>query len=154
MLKVTMRHPRPVRPLRTLVVAVPLWIVMILTGGQWCLMPQGVAHPVVSSASGVGHAGDGGHVATGGHAVHAAAVQPVAHDAHGAGDARSPGSSHRQHESNGASCESQAPCSVAIAAASLQLAESPAPHHAKSLTRVTARPHSLALAPELPPPRA
>ena len=41
-----------VRRALTLAVALPLWIVMILTGGQWCLMPGSAsAHPVVSSAA-------------------------------------------------------------------------------------------------------
>ncbi len=130
----------PFLRLRTLVVALPLWIVMILTGGQWCLMPEGGApHPVVSSAAGMGHASAAGHDERG---THAPAGEHSQHSQHGPSGG------------DGASCESQAPCSVAIVATAAPLVDATVPHPAAPLPWAPGQPHSLALAPELPPPRA
>jgi hypothetical protein len=79
---------------------------------------------------------------------------------HASNAAHAPHAQGREHEQQGthdrdmASCESQAPCSVAIAVATSQLAASPAPHAAETPSLAPGHPHSLAIAPELPPPRA
>jgi len=62
---------------------------MILTGGEWCLMPgSAAAHPMVSSAAGAGHAAGGGHAAGERSAVVASGHDP--HDVHGARVAHHP----------------------------------------------------------------
>lgn len=139
-----MRSPQ--HRLRTLAVALPLWIVMILTGGQWCLMPEGGApHPVVSSAAGMGHAGE---AVLGAHGTHAMAEPHSRHSQH------SQHSQHGRSGGDGASCESQAPCSVAIAAVAAPLVGAPVPHRTAPRPWLPGEPPSFALAPELPPPRA
>lgn len=154
------------RRLRTFAVAVPLWIVMVLTGGQWCLMPDsGGAHPVVSSAAGVGHGVLGEHAAA--HAPDVGARAGVSqHVAPHAPDGSGPGARHEGHAGSpghaaspvggggGAACESQAACSVAIIPGELQLTANAAPAVPRAVAPVRARPRSIAAAPELPPPRA
>lgn len=142
----------------TLAVALPLWIVMILTGGQWCLMPGSAsAHPVVSSAARVGHA-----AAPDAHAVHAGVTRSAPHApsharqalaaAHdGSADSHLPPA---HHGDSGRPCESQTACSVAIAPATLQLADAAALAPWQPAGPPPTRPASLVLAPELPPPRA
>ncbi|MFP5354962.1 MAG: hypothetical protein ACLGIK_07360 [Gemmatimonadota bacterium] len=126
-----------VRRALTLALALPLWIVMILTGGQWCLMPGSAsAHSVVASAAGVGHA-SAPEVRAATHAVAAAPHLPPAH-----------------HGDSGRPCESQTACSVAVAPATLQLTEAAALAPWQPAGPPPTRPASLVLAPELPPPRA
>lgn len=138
--------------------ALPLWIVMVLTGGQWCLMPgSAAAHPVVSGASRVGHAAEpGAHVRSAAHgtrAVHQAAPEEAAYAA--AAAAHASGHSRTSHHGEGErSCASQAACGVALAPAELQLAGTSAPGSWRVPAIPRERPASLTLAPELPPPRA
>ncbi|HEX4935134.1 MAG TPA: hypothetical protein VFV33_18245 [Gemmatimonadaceae bacterium] len=175
-----MAFPRRIRvtPLRRRVTGLavfPLWIIMVLTGGQWCLMPGSAsAHPVVSSAPMVGHAAmtegvRGAHSqdahaqdaharGTGHHAVRDAATDAAVaapgatvHDATtlGATMPSRPASEHGPRD-----CESQAACSVAIAPAPVLAGAPPtdAPPHPRRLRvdRLLSRTQS----PELPPPRA
>lgn len=132
----------PFRRVLTSIVVLPVWIVMILTGGQWCLMPgTATAHAVVSSAAMVGHA-------AGAHSMeHASATASEDHHASGSSQSGTP-----THGPRG--CASQAACSVAIAPAprivigsESQVAVQPPRLHVDRLA-------SLVAAPELPPPRA
>jgi hypothetical protein len=134
-------------------IALPIWIVMILTGGQWCLMPGAVsAHVVVSSAGGAGHAERDAH------AAHSTALSPSQHAGDVAHD-RAQGDSHhhapaeqQDHASRG--CESQAACSVAIAPAEVPVATASVASRGEPTVLRPEHPASRSLAPELPPPRA
>lgn len=130
------------RRVLTALVVLPVWIVMILTGGQWCLMPgTATAHAVVSSAAMVGHA------ALGHSMEHASAAASEDHHASGSSQSGQP-----THGPRG--CESQAACSVAIAPAPLEVIGS-GPHVVVELPRLHVdRFASPVAAPELPPPRA
>lgn len=139
----------------TVAVALPLWIVMILTGGQWCLMPGNAsAHPVVSSAVRLGHA-----AVEGAHAAERGAHAPAASHDHGAaaathGGKGGDGSHLSHHQQGGRACESQTACSVVIAPAALQLTEGGTPAPWQPAASPGTPPASRSLAPELPPPRA
>lgn len=142
---------RILRRALALSVVLPLWIVTILTAGQWCLMPvDAAAHLAVSSAAGMGHAvappahPGGPHAPSHAHTVGAAARDGSA-DLH---------SLPAHHGESGRACESQAACSVAIAPAALQLTGEAEPAPWRPAGPPSTRPASLALAPELPPPRA
>lgn len=138
-----------------LTVALPLWIVMILTAGQWCVMPVGAAaHPVVSSATGMRHA-----VALPARVGEPHALPHAPSQAHSASATARDGSTDphalpAHHGDGGRPCESQTACSVAIAPAELQLTEEAPPAPWQPAGPPSTRPASLALAPELPPPRA
>lgn len=132
----------PVRRWLAAIVVLPVWIVMILTGGQWCLMPgTATAHAVVSSAATVGHA-------AGAHAMeHARAAASEEHHPSGPSQSGEP-----THGPRG--CESQAACSVAIAPAPLVVIGAEAQVAAQPPRLHVVRLASLVAAPELPPPRA
>lgn len=132
----------PVRRWLAAIVVLPVWIVMILTGGQWCLMPgTATAHAVVSSAATVGHA-------AGAHAMeHAPAAASEEHHPSGPSQSGEP-----THGPRG--CESQAACSVAIAPAPLVVIGAEAQVAAQPPRLHVVRLASLVAAPELPPPRA
>lgn len=137
------------RRARTALVVLPVWIVMILTGGQWCLMAgSATAHPVVSSAPAAGHAASS-HSASA-HDRSVAQGEPVAHGEHGEHDASQPKS--QEHGSGG--CESQAACSVAIDAAPRVASVPERQRPVRPARQPGAQLASLSLAPELPPPRA
>ncbi len=147
---------RIARRVLTVTVAFPLWIVMILIGGQWCLMPGSAsAHPVVSSAIG-GHAmamlelhDDQQEMGAG----MSHEQTPLATGAsHRSGDDAAP--ANPGNGDRGQACASQAACSVAIAPAALQLTASGGFPHWRHQTLTRERPASHAPAPELPPPRA
>ena len=126
------------------IVVLPVWIVMILTGGQWCLMPgSATAHPVA------GH--EGGASASRAQAHHAMAHSQALAEQSTSEDHPSH-STRQEHGPRG--CESQTACSVAIAPAP-QFASLPAHQRAARASRLHVdRLASLVLAPELPPPRA
>lgn len=124
------------------IVVLPVWIVMILTGGQWCLMPgSATAHAVVSSASTVGHAALG-------HSMEHASTA-ASDDHHAPGSSRSGPPTHGPR-----GCESQAACSVAIAPAPLVVISAVSQVVVQPPRLPVDRLASLVAAPELPPPRA
>lgn len=151
----------------TLAAALPLWIVMVLAGGQWCLMPgSAAAHSVVSGAMRVGQAAapglpevpeapgtPGTPARSGAHGTHAA-HRPAPEDASSAAAHLSGHSPTSHHGEGERSCASQAACSMALAPAELQLAGTGAPGSWRVPATPRERPASLTLAPELPPPRA
>ncbi len=140
------------RRTRTALVVLPVWIVMILTGGQWCLMAgSATAHPVVSSAPVGGHAASSHAASAHDRSVaHGEQGEPVAHGEHGEHDASQPKS--QEHGSGG--CESQAACSVAIAPAPRLASVPERQRPVRPARQPGAQLASLSLAPELPPPRA
>lgn len=140
------------RRTRTALVVLPVWIVMILTGGQWCLMAgSATAHPVVSSAPVGGHAASSHAASAHDRSVaHGEQGEPVAHGEHGEHDASQPKS--QEHGSGG--CESQAACSVAIDAAPRVASVPERQRPVRPARQPGAQLASLSLAPELPPPRA
>lgn len=130
------------RRVLTGIVVLPVWIVMILTGGQWCLMPgTATAHAVVSSAATVGHA------ALGHSMEHASAAASEDHHASGSSQSGQPAHGPR-------GCESQAACSVAIAPAPQDVIGSESQVVVQPPRLHVDRLASLVAAPELPPPRA
>lgn len=141
------------RRLRIAIVALPVWIVMILTGGQWCLMPGSApAHPVVSSASMVGHAAQVGPHA-GRHVAAHGVAHRVTHDG-AADDAAASASTQPDADHSPRSCESQTACSVAFAPAPIAANEAVTVARAEQSRREADRLASRSLTPELPPPRA
>jgi hypothetical protein len=138
----------PTRRIRTFALALPVWIVMILTGGEWCLMPgSATAHPMVSSAAGAGHAAGEGHEGVGHAARGHAPIETPAPD-------RPSGPDGPAHHGEGGGCESQAACSIAITPAAVQAARTSDRPVVRPTIDSSERPPSLVLAPELPPPRA
>jgi hypothetical protein len=136
---------------------------MILTGGEWCLMPgSATAHPMVSSAAGAAHAVPDARVEPGAHAPQAQDIQHTGHTRHGphapsteGARESAPGApSAPAHHTDGAGCESQAACSIAIPPATRLIARGGSPPHVLPTIESSARPRSHGVAPELPPPRA
>jgi hypothetical protein len=131
--------------------ALSLLHLILLSGGGGCLMPSAVASEAHAAAHGEDHrtaASDAGAAEAPGRGYHAhvagsrlADEQPV--DADSAGDER-----------GGARlCTSLAPCSIAVAPAA-SVAATPAPPATEKLDWSPHVLSSIALAPELPPPRA
>jgi hypothetical protein len=158
----------PTRRIRTFALALPVWIVMILTGGEWCLMPgSATAHPMVSSAAGAGHAAGEGHEGVGhaasGHAASEHAASGHATSGHATSEHapietpapdRPSAPDGPAHHGEGGGCESQAACSIAITPAAVQAARTSDRPVVRPTIDSSERPPSLVLAPELPPPRA
>jgi len=153
----------------TAALALPIWVVTILTSGQWCLMSGSAnAHVVVSSAGGAGHAAHArqqagaavAHVAHGAHGGHAPAMDPEArHVEVGAvvvTSTQHDPSTHApaSHGDAGLACESQAACSVPMLAAAHDDAATPNRALAALAAWSRGEPDSRTAAPELPPPRA
>ncbi len=135
------------RRFAVLALALPAWIVMILGGGEWCLMPGSASARQVSER--------------GAHAAQAvAAVEHDAHSAHRGHQAARAGDDVSRHDvpashhsGDARTCASPAACSVAVAPARWTLvARAPLP--LRPLVGSVDRPTSIVLAPELPPPRA
>jgi hypothetical protein len=145
----------PVRRLRTLALALPVWIVMILTGGEWCLMPgSATAHPMVSSAAGAGHSAGGQHDTR----LHDVGAPDESHAGALDGRATAPDGTMPPgapaHHGDGGGCESQAACSVAITPASWHVARGSGLPIVAPTIESSERPATLVYAPEIPPPRA
>lgn len=132
------------RRLSVLALALPTWIVMILAGGEGCLMPGSVSarlvaergrHDVVPSAQ---HTHAGHTTAPAAAATHDAS-HPVRNRSHHSGDART--------------CTAPAACSVAVAPVRWTFIDPPVLPARPQFVSAD-RPASVAVAPELPPPRA
>ena len=136
--------------LRALVLVLPTWISMILTGGQWCLIASsGALHPTSASRSATGLGTHAGHA---GHAVHASERQGAVPPSFAVADRPLPASPN--HGGEGRSCEMQAACTAAIAPVTLQLTEVSPLRPQRPLGIRVSHPTSRSLVPELPPPRA
>ncbi len=185
----------PLRRFAVLALALPAWIVMILAGGEWCLMPasasarlvaeegstsavsdEHAAHAASATRLGVGVHGvqltDAGratraHRASAEHAPtqhappqhappqHAPAQHaPAQHaPAQHAPAQHAPAQHQTHHSGDTGTCTSPSACSVAVATARWTLM-SGGTHADRPLLVRADRPTSIALAPELPPPRA
>lgn len=151
------------RRLSVLALALPAWIVMILAGGEWCLMPGSARARVdadhgsasaTTAALGARNArsarnSHGAHGAHGAHAVQLAESGPGEH----AGHTPIPAQHDSHHSGESRTCSSAAACSVAVATARWTQLEARV-HAARPLLVRADRLTSIALAPELPPPRA
>ncbi len=142
--------------------AFPAWIVMILAGGEWCLMPGGASARVVAQHEGtsttiVSHAERSAHGGAHGRTVQLTDAERVFHAQHPT-DRHAPAphapiqhQSHHTGDSN--ACTSPSACTVAVATPGWSLSAGRA-HADRPLIVRADRPASIALSPELPPPRA
>lgn len=149
------------RRVATAALSLPMWIVMILTGGEWCLMPgahvalEGPTATVTRAHAMPADIGEhAAHLANAGEADAARGGAAAPH--HGAhGDATTApvgGSTH--HGADGGACGSRAMCGVAVApTARLLVARASRPPMRPVIVAVD-RPASVTFAPEIPPPRA
>lgn len=166
------------RSLPVLALALPAWIVMILAGGGWCLMPASasVRHMAAVTSMTSVNAPRSAHVSHDAHVshtmtatlatratseVHESRGLPASHeiqftqnrDAERADTAPVPAPHQSHHSGDSRACTSATPCSVAVAPSRWTMVDLPSLPAAPSLLAAD-RLTSIALAPELPPPRA
>lgn len=138
------------RTLTTLLGALALFNLTILSGGRACLMPQGAdVHGVIAAVApataGAQHHAHG--ATTGERAATAAAGQHVQHAAHAAQDSRGEPVDGTQP------CASAVPCTIAVTPADREATVLGAPTSEERGDEKADELSSLVMAPELPPPR-